>query len=114
MTAANQHQLNQDASEATATQMNWVHVINQWKSSGMSQTDYCNANNINYNKFIYQISKLSARNKTQKLLPVKIGRSEFTTPLQNNFVIHYPNGLKLHIPINAHPEAIKSILNCME
>jgi hypothetical protein len=28
--------------------------------------------------------------------------------------LHYSSGLKLQIPINAHPEAIKALINCLE
>ena len=102
------------ASALTEAQVDWIDIIKQWKSSGLSQPAYCKANHINYNQFIYQNSKLSARGKSHpKLLPIKIAQTNSFTPVQNNFVLFYPGGLKLHIPINAHPEAIKVVLNCL-
>jgi hypothetical protein len=103
-------------SESVATtQIDWVTIIKQWKSSGISQSAYCEANNINYSQFVYQSAKISARAKANsKLLPVKVTESDHVTPAQNNFMLHYPNGLKLYIPINAHPDAIKVLINCLE
>jgi hypothetical protein len=99
----------------TATQNYWVNIIKQCKASGMSQSAYCEANNINYNQFVYQSSKISARAKADsKLLPVKVIQPDHVTPVQNTFVLYYPNGLKLQIPINAHPDTIKTLLNCIE
>jgi hypothetical protein len=95
-------------------QADWVNIMKQWKASGMSQSAYCEANNINYNQFVYQNAKLSARNKcNSKLLPVKVTQPDHAVHVQNNFILHYPSGLKLQIPINAHPDAIKALLNCI-
>jgi hypothetical protein len=114
MTTSDQHQANKSGSSSPEINIDWANIIKQWKTSGMSQADYCEANDINYNQFVYQNAKLSARAKVRsKLLPVKITQPEQVTTVQNNFVLHYQSGLKLHIPINAHPEAIKTIINCL-
>jgi hypothetical protein len=115
MTTPDQHQANKSASLPSEINIDWVDIIKQWKASGMPQTAYCEANDINYNQFVYQNAKLSVRAKaSSKLLPVKITHLEQTATVQNNFVLHYPSGLKLHIPVNAHPEAIKTLINCLE
>ena len=95
--------------------IDWINIIKQCKASGMAQAAYCKENEINYNQFLYQKSKLSVREKaSSKLLPVQITPPERPAVVQNNFILHYPNGLKLHIPVNAHPEAIKTLINCLE
>jgi hypothetical protein len=116
MTTLDQHQANKSASLTSEINIDWVNIIKQWKISGMPQTAYCKANDINYNQFVYQNAKLSVRaaKGSSKLLPVKITHPEKTVTVQNNFVLHYSSGLKLHIPVNAHPEAIKTIINCLE
>jgi hypothetical protein len=115
MTAPDQHQANKLESLASETNIDWVSIIKQWKTSGLSQVAYCEANNINYNQFVYQNARLSARTKSSsKLLPIKITHPEQVVTAQNNFILHYPSGLKLHIPVNAHPEAIKTLINCLE
>jgi len=115
MTAPDQHQAKKSASLASETKIDWVSIIKSCKTSGMPQAAYCETNNINYNQFVYQNAKLSARTKaSSKLLPVKITHPEQVVTAQNNFILHYPNGLKLHIPVNAHPEAIKTLINCLE
>lgn len=115
MTAPDQHQVNKPESLTSEINIDWVTIIKQWKISGMPQTAYCKANDINYNQFVYQNAKLSVRAKAStKLLPVKITHPEQAHTVQNNFVLQYPSGLKLHIPVNAHPGAIKTLINCLE
>lgn len=115
MTTSDKSQENQLEPASSATTMDWSSIIQQWKSSGLTQTAYCKANNINYNQFVYQISKLSARTKSHsKLLPIQITQPHQFGGVQSCFILDYPNGLKLHIPLNAHPEAIKVLLNCMD
>lgn len=115
MTTQDQHQSTKAESLPSDKNIDWVNIIKQWKISGLSQVAYCEANNINYSQFVYQNAKLSTRTRTSsKLLPVTITQNEPTSSVQNNFVLYYPSGLRLHIPINAHPEAIKSLISCLE
>ena len=115
MITSNQHQSSKSESTPSDKNIDWVNIIKQWKISGLSQAAYCEANKINYNQFIYQNAKLSVHTKaSSKLLPVKVTQYEPASIAQNNFVLHYSSGLKLHIPINAHPEAIKALINCLE
>ena len=115
MTTPDQPQENNPAPPPSEINIDWINIIKQWKTSGMPQAVYCKANDINYNQFVYQNAKLSAHTKSSsKLLPVKITHPEQTATVQNNFVLHYPSGLKLYIPVNAHPEAIKIIIHCLE
>lgn len=115
MITPNQHQSNKSESTPSATNIDWVNIIKQWKISGLPQAAFCEINKINYNQFIYQNAKLSVHTKTNsKLLPVKVTQHESVSTAQNNFVLHYSSGLKLYIPVNAHPEAIKALINCLE
>jgi hypothetical protein len=115
MTTPDHHQSNQCKPLASDKSIDWVTIIKQWKASGMSQVAYCKVNDINYNQFVYQNAKLSANTKpSPKLLPIKISHPEQTMTAQNNFILHYPSGLKLHIPVNAHPDAIKALIHCLE
>ena len=112
MTAANEHST---STQPAQNKIDWVDIITRWKTSGVSQMAYCKANNISFNQFNYQQSKLSAHAKAKpKLLPVNIMPNPQVGSTPNNFILYYPNGMKLHIPVNAHPEAIKAILNCLE
>lgn len=94
----------------------WIKIIEEWKASSMSQSDYCDANQINYHQFIYQYGKISGRIRTKsKLLPVKVTESEHVAAVdKNHFMLQYPNGLKLSIPVNTHPTIIKAFLTCLE
>ena len=115
MTTQDQHLPTKAESLPSETNIDWPNIIKHWRISGLSQATYCEANNINYNQFVYQNTKLSARTRaSSKLLPVKVTQNEPASAMLNNFVLYYPSGLKLHIPVNAHPEAIKSLIDCLE
>jgi hypothetical protein len=93
----------------------WASIIEQWKASGLSQSAYCDENQINYHQFLYQHGKISGRAKTNsKLLPVKVTQPDHVTPDKNHFILQYPDGLKLYIPVNTHPTVIKAFLTCLE
>jgi hypothetical protein len=114
MTTINQHQSTYSEPQPPQPKIDWVDIIKHWKISGMSQAAYCKANNIKLNQFTYQNVKLSSRAKTNsKWLPVRVMQSKQATAIPSIFVIHYPNGMRLHIPVNAHPEAIKALLICL-
>ena len=108
--------LNTNEGELSAqSKISWNDIIEQWKTSGMSQVAFCNAHDINYNQFIHQRSKISsAAQRKNKLLPVNVLPNTSTGSTGSNFILHYPNGIKLTIPVNAHPEAIKTLLLCLE
>lgn len=110
-----QSQSKQTKSYVVEQQSEWIKIIEAWKASGMSQSDYCDINQINYHQFVYQHGKLSGRIKTKsKLLPVKVSQTEQVMPDKNHFILQYPNGLKLSIPVNTHPAVIKAFLTCLE
>lgn len=113
--ATNQSHSNQAKSHSIKQAFDWIKIIDEWKASGMSQSDYCNANQINYHQFVYQHGKITGRTKTNsKLLPIKVSHTDYVTPEQNHFMLHYPDGLKLYIPVNTHPTVIKAFLTCLE
>jgi hypothetical protein len=52
----------------------WNHHTDQQKASGLSRREYCHLNNVNYNRFDYQIRK--DKEMPTSLLAVKIKPSE--------------------------------------
>jgi hypothetical protein len=115
MHTPDQHQATPSEPQPSKLKVDWVNIIKGWKASGMSQVAYCKTNHIKLNQLVYQNSKLSTRAKAHAtLLPVNIIHPEQVATVHNNFVLHYPSGLRLHIPVHAHPEAIKTLINCLE
>src|SRR3990167_2905319 len=106
MTTENQHTAINQTSGIVQRTVDWAETIKCWKLSGLSQVAYCKANNISINQFTYQYAKLSTRDKSNsKLLPINLVGNEQINVATNHFVLHYPNGTKVHIPVNAHPDA---------
>ena len=48
----------------------WKDHIKQWEGSGLSQIDYCRANNLSRHHFTYWKCKNNKKNKPVKFIPV--------------------------------------------
>lgn len=99
----------------TKEKLNWPLIIKQWNESNLSQSAFCKLHNVDYNQFLYNRSKITHNDGTKpRLLPVEILPNTTQSPLNNQFILHYPNGLKLSIPSSVDPVALKSLLSCLE
>lgn len=48
----------------------WTDHIKRWKESGLSQIDYCRANNLSRHRFTYWKCKNAKKNNPIKFIPV--------------------------------------------
>ena len=48
----------------------WQSHIEAWKSSGMSQVDYCQANDLSRHRFTYWKCKLTKREEPVRFVPI--------------------------------------------
>ena|SRR3990167_2774692 len=91
--------------------LDWKNIIADWENSGLSQTEFCKSRKLNYQTFGYQRSKsLKKMIRKTGLLPVKIiGKDQ---PIgTNHFILQWPTGMKLSIPINADSDTLKILLS---
>jgi hypothetical protein len=103
-----------EPASSTKPKIDWVNIIEQWKSSGLSQSAFCKTHNINYQQFNYHYSKQNPADKVKpKLLPINMLPNR-SSPITNHFMLHYPNGMKLSIPMDADPIVLKTLLTCLE
>jgi hypothetical protein len=56
----------------------WKQQVEKLKASGLSRTQYCRTNSINYHRFGYWLKKLPS--VSSKLVPVKLQPPEATSP----------------------------------
>lgn len=68
----------------------WADHIKRWEESGLSQIDYCRANNLSRHHFTYWKCKNSRKNKPIKFIPVVTKPS--TSSLHSNI-----EPLKVHV-----------------
>lgn len=95
--------------------IDWTNVIEQWKNSKLSQIAFCKLNQIDYNQFVYQKSKLRVNTKPKPgFLPVNLLSNSAASPsTANNFMLFCPNGVKVSIPTNIHPDSLKALITCL-
>ena len=106
-------QLGKESNSQIKNKQDWEDIIKKWKLSSLSQMAFCREHNININQFSYQyLKKYKQAESIKKIMPVKI--IDQALPVANYFILHYPNGMKLQIPTNIAPDAIKALLNCLE
>lgn len=99
----------------SGSKFDWINTIEQWRTSGLSQSAYCRLNNINYQQFTYHRYKHNTKSKVKpKLIPVKMVPNHSPTSSLNHLILDYPSGIKLSIPMDVDPIALKALLSCLE
>lgn len=104
-------------SRTTSSQnLDWVSLIEQWKSSALSQNKFCESLGISRQLFSAHYNRLNKNEKPlAKFIPVKLTQEILPSPsAASNFVLLWPNGIKLSIPVNADKDTLKIIISCME
>jgi hypothetical protein len=56
----------------------WQQQLEKLKTSGLSRSQYCRVNSINYDRFGYWLKRLSS--VSSEFIPVKLQTSEATAP----------------------------------
>jgi hypothetical protein len=74
-------------------------MISDWQQCGLSQKDYCVANNIAYHVFHYWYGVYrSGQNDTEGFVPVNV-----TSPTNDNqIVLTGVSGIRLQLPFSDH------------
>lgn len=77
----------------------WKHHHEILKSSGMKRIDYCNQNNLNYDRFGHWISRWNRfKNNSSSLVSVRLKSSESLLKMKTLCTLDLKNGccLKIH------------------
>ena len=83
----------------------WVAVIADWESSGLSQSEYCKRSGIRDNQFSYW---------KRKLLPSKSASTSDFIPLTTQEVIKLEVGsAKLELPSSFQASKLAELLRCL-
>jgi len=89
----------------------WKSHSESWKTSGVSQSKYCEQEGINYASFVYQHGKLNQRPKGNRLHFIEAKRD---IPALNNqtagLQLLLPNGIKIGVSNEVNIDLLKSIL----
>lgn len=94
----------------------WQSIMDGYKTSGLSQQRYCEANQIDFKKFKYYRWRLASIAKREltvtkpeiKLAPVTLKQTGSTNP--QKIYVRHPNGIECQIPANISESALFKLL----
>ncbi len=95
-------------------------IIDQWKESGLNQSQYCKQEKISYYVFKYWLQKYRKENIGVKqnllnpFLPVQIPSTEELSkePIsKKDIIINYPNGIEVSCPVNIDIVQLRALVN---
>ncbi len=81
-------------------------LVDRWKASGMSQTDFARTHQVNLAKFRYWIN--AQRKGTEEGSPAFIELNSFSP---QDISIRYPNGVELVLPAQTPVVFLRSLIN---
>lgn len=79
----------------------WLHYVSEWKTSNLSQAEFCRQKNLQPGRFSYwkrQVDKKenSATTKTPVFSPISLVSTELS---QKTIELNLPYGMVLKIPV---------------
>ena len=101
-----------------AEELRWYKFIKDYEGSGLSRKAYCNANRVDYRRFLKWYRKLIKKegdilkrrcNNRMKLAPVKL-KQESQVQTKKTIRLELENKLNLHIPVGFNQDTLKKIL----
>lgn len=93
----------------------WKQHIEQWKSSGLSQSEYCRRNDLNSKYFSNWKRKLSTKTRAEvsepEFVPVEVLPA---APKRDAFIkITMPNGIRIDMPVDLPESNSQKFLNML-
>ena len=86
-------------------------LVEQCHSSSKSNKEFCEQHEVTLAKFYYWQKRYWENQQPEGFLPVKIGKGRKTSaePVR----IHYPNGVVIHLPAQADPALIRTLIGLL-
>jgi len=111
-------------SEQDTVAANYAEHVKLWESSGINQVSYCQANGLDYKRFVGFRSKLlSLRGTSKKQKPrfisVQATQPVATSPLIGtpkqaaHILLHLPKGSVIEIPATLRPRQLTSLFKSL-
>ena len=105
----------------------WSSIIERYKSSGLSQREFCTQQNVSWNQFHYRWSgyKSASKLKTRFIASASKTRAQFeqvtiaTPPASkqaegaNVLAIHFPNQIRCDVAVDLESQAFALLLKTL-
>lgn len=90
----------------------WRQHIEAWQCSGLSQAEYCAAQQINVRTFTARLSdyRKLPRSESAALIPVQVAPSE---PVDTTIVFTHAQGHRLVLPASVSASWVAELLRCL-
>jgi hypothetical protein len=102
-----------DDNEIKQTKDFWIEHSQSWRSSGLTQLEYCERTGINYRSFIYQHNRILSQERVSgtAFIEVKSGFTAATNQLPTaGLQLMLPNGVRIGITSEVTSELLKTVL----
>jgi len=97
-------------------QRDWPALCREWEKSGVPQKTFCRDKDISYVQFVYQRQRWKNKPAVPaKLLPVERVPlpSMEGQPRPSHFIVEWPSGIKLSIPMHADASTLITLLTTL-
>lgn len=105
----------------------WSSIIERYKSSGLSQREFCTQHNVSWNQFHYRWSRYKSASKPKSDFIASGGKATslfeqvtIATPaapkqavVTHGLVIHFPNQLRCDVAVDLESQAFPLLLKTL-
>ncbi|MBW1700455.1 MAG: hypothetical protein JRK26_27195 [Deltaproteobacteria bacterium] len=90
----------------------WKGRIKEWKSSSLTQSEYCRYHNLSYHKFRYWKKQLTPAAAVTKFVPIDIGsNTDIPVSSAGNFLrLELTGGFKIEIYPGFDPRLLQQLI----
>ena len=94
----------------------WEQHIEDWKSSGLSQIQYCRDQNLKLPTFQYWKSKLDRLSLSRPLIPVTVKSTitSTTSSFPSGVSLSFKDRFHIQLEVGFNPDTLHSILDLLE
>lgn len=102
--------------QMASRESHWLHVLEDWKSSGQTALSYCKAHGINPSLFYKWRNALSSKLKAEK--PMKASKAFLPVALENETTdegleLQFPNGCSVKLKSGFDTLMVKQLIELM-
>ena len=82
------------------TRSEWIEIFKNWEESGLTQKEYCDANDLSFHTFCTSRGKLNKKLKSSPPFSAKVIPIELPKPMSASVLeLRLANGTEIRIPM---------------